>query len=78
MINEKDIRELLQDAFGLDVDRLSNDDCLFTGKILDSLNSVMLLAQLDSRFGVKISPLDLTLADIDTIKNIENTIKRLS
>lgn len=71
------IREILTTEFGLDCTGLSNEDPLFSSERLDSLNSLRLLFALEDAFGVSISPMDVSIEDIDTIEGIAASITRL-
>ncbi len=71
------IRRILGTEFGLDTEKLAGDTALFSRGLLDSLSSMKLLLALESAFGIKISPLDISLEDVDTIAEIEATVRRL-
>lgn len=77
MTLETDIRSILSADFGLDTEGLSSDEALFSSGLLDSLSSLRLLMSLESRFNVPISPLDVSLDDVDTIDKIAETVARL-
>ena len=74
---ETDIRNLLKREFGLDSSSLGTEDALFSSGLLDSLSSVNLLAVLETEFGVTISPLDVSIEDVDSIASVMRTIERL-
>jgi len=76
MANITEIRTLLETSFGLPPET-DPDAELFSSQLLSSLNSVQLLLQLEQSFGVTVSPLDVSIEDIDSIEKIEATIQRL-
>ena len=76
MIDAK-VREILGRDFGLD-GNLAADEKLFSSGKLDSLSSLNLLMSLEGEFGVKISPLDISIDDIDSIEQIAVTVDRLT
>ena len=81
LTSEKDlefqVRSLLTECFGLEKNYPSFSP-LFTSGNLDSLNSMVLIAELEKRFSISISPFDVTTDDIDNIDLIVATIKRSS
>ena len=70
------IREFLINDLGVRED-LSDGDALFSSGELDSLNSLQVLMFMQNEHGLKISPLDITIDDIDSVEKIEASIKRL-
>jgi acyl carrier protein len=74
---EAEIREVLVQEFGLDPDGLSDSEALFSTGRLDSLSSLKLLMSLEGKFGVSISPLDVSLEDVDSVDQIAATVTRL-
>ena len=77
MSTSETVRRILKDHLGLDTADLSGDDLLFSSGRLDSLNSLRLLMALEEEFGISISPLDVSLEDVDSIDKITATIDRL-
>lgn len=71
------IRSMMITKFGLhsDVDDAAS---LFSSGLLDSLMAVQLLVELEDEFGVKLSPLDVSLDDVDTIDAVVATVDRFS
>ncbi len=72
-----EITDILTSEFGIDVGDLAGDTPLFSSGLLDSLSSVRLLMALEGRFGLSISPLDVSIDDVDNIDQIEHTVSRL-
>lgn len=70
------VRTLLEQSFGLPPGTEA-EAALFSSQLLSSLNSVQLLMQIESDFGVTLSPLDVSIEDIDSIEKIAATIERL-
>lgn len=77
MALENDVRSVLDADFGVKVNELEDDTPIFSSGMLDSLGSVRLLLSLEDKFGVSISPLDVTLEDVDSIAKIAETVRRL-
>lgn len=77
MATKDDIRSILDKEFGLDTAALAGDAPIFSAGLLDSLSSLRLLMSLESTFGVPISPLDVSLDDVDTLDKITETVTRL-
>jgi D-alanine--poly(phosphoribitol) ligase subunit 2 len=77
MIKEEDIFEIFTNEFGVDISNLKKDDRLFSTGLLDSLSSVKLLTLLEEKFNITISPLDVSLEDVDQVSKIIETIDRL-
>ncbi len=77
MTVEENIRSILSAEFGLDAENIVADAPIFSAGLLDSLNSLRLLMQLEGHFGLSISPLDVSLDDVDSIAKIVETIERL-
>jgi len=74
---DTEIRELVVREFGLDAD-IANDAILFSSGLLDSLSAVHLLTLLEDNLGVVLSPLDVSLDDVDSIDAIVATVARFS
>ncbi len=71
------IRTYLSNEFGLDRDFPASAP-VFSSNVLDSLNSVQILIYLETELSRKISPLDVSLDDFDTIDRIVDTMERLA
>jgi acyl carrier protein len=74
---EEKIRMILTQEFGLTADGLGGDQPIFSSGLLDSLSSLRLVMSLEQNFGVRVSPLDISLDDVDTINSITATVTRL-
>ncbi len=68
---------ILADNFGLDAS-IDHDTPLFSSGLLDSLSSVRLLLLLEQSFEIKVSPLDVEIDDINSVKQIAATVERLN
>lgn len=71
------VKQVLHQEFGLQIDNLETDAPIFSSGLLDSLSSLRLVMSLERYFGVSVSPLDVSLEDVDTIDGICETIRRL-
>ena len=74
---EEKIRSILTTEFGLMADGLDSDHPIFSSGLLDSLSSLRLVMSLEHNFGVRVSPLDISLDDVNTINCIAATVMRL-
>jgi acyl carrier protein len=74
---EEKIRRILSREFGLMADSLELDQPIFSSGLLDSLSSLRLVMSLEKFFGVHVSPLDISLDDVNTINCITATVIRL-
>ena len=70
------VRLMLIEEFGLEED-LTTGTPLFSSNLLDSLNSLEVIALVEANMGIRISPLDVSLDDFDTVDRITATINRL-
>ena len=72
--------ELLQyiaDNFtGNSADAVNAETSLFQGQVLDSLNLVELITFVESRFGIKVSPSEVSIDNLDTVNRIAGFIER--
>ena len=79
-MSDDDLKEkvkiLIVEEFGLD-ENLAYDAALFSSDLLDSLNSLEVIALVETQLGVQISPLDVSLDDFDSVDRIAATIIRL-
>ena len=71
------VKQVLHQEFGLQINDLGADDPIFSSGLLDSLSSLRLVMSLEQYFGVSVSPLDVSLEDVDTVNGICETIQRL-
>jgi acyl carrier protein len=74
---EIQIRKLLSQEFGLPTEALASTAPIFSAGLLDSLSSIRLVLSLEQYFGIHVSPLDISLEDVDTIESIAGTVIRL-
>ncbi len=74
---EEKIRGILSSEFGLMADSLDADQPIFSSGLLDSLSSLRLVMSVEQNFGVRVSPLDISLDDVNTINCITATVIRL-
>jgi len=73
----KYLRQLSRLHFGLEAADIDGDAPLFSSGTLDSLSSLRLLMSLEGQFGLSISPLDVSLEDVDSVNKITETVARL-
>ena len=68
--------DLLQAEFGLNKDNLNADTKIFSDGILDSLSSLQLIMHIERMFSISVSPLDVSIDDIDTVDSMAALIDR--
>jgi acyl carrier protein/D-alanine--poly(phosphoribitol) ligase subunit 2 len=66
---EADITEYLRREIGVPPD-LPRDEPLFTSGVIDSFDLVHLLAFLRERYGLEISPLEVSLENFDSVARL--------
>ena len=70
---ETRVRGYLCDKVGLDP-AIESDDALFTSGTLDSMDFVGLVEFLESEFEIRLSPFEVGIEDVDSVKMISQTI----
>lgn len=56
--------------------KVSDDDLLWTNKILDSITIIELVVELESEYGIKIPMSDVVLENFEQVSLIANYIER--
>lgn len=62
----EDIRKFLSDTFSLPAAELKDETPLFSSGRLDSFHLIEMLGGLESTYGVKVSPGEVSLDNLDT------------
>ena len=62
--------ELLQEKVGADADQIDDETLLFSSNLLASFSMVDLMLFIEQRTETKMSPLDVTLDNLDSIARI--------
>ncbi len=78
--NVEDIILIVMDViapFAGDGVELDKDTLLLEEGIIDSLNTLQIISELERRFNIKISPLDLTFDDFKSCRSLANGIARV-
>jgi acyl carrier protein len=52
------------------------DTSLFQGQVLDSLNLVELITFVETRFGIKVAPSEVSIDNLDSVSRIVGFIQR--
>ncbi|MEZ4846504.1 MAG: acyl carrier protein [Bdellovibrionota bacterium] len=75
------IRTLVRDFFfnecGL-TDDFGDSDLLFSTGLVNSLNVIQLVVYLESNFGIKITPLDMSFENFDSVDLLESFVTKKS
>lgn len=66
-LTESDIIDVFQRELGLDTRGIDRSTPLFSAGLIDSFSLVSLLLFLETRSGITIQPMDVTLANFDSI-----------
>jgi len=65
-----ELRTWLGETFGLDATRLKDDEALFSSGQLDSFNFIELVSEFERLSRLRVSPLDLNLANFDSLEKM--------
>lgn len=77
MSKEDTIRQfILSDLLDNDTLQISNNDSLFQGGLLDSLNLIGLISFLEKSYMIRINPSEITIDNFDDIDRILALINR--
>ena len=64
------VLEFLQEKVGADADQIEDETLLFSSNLLDSFSMVDLMLFIEQQTETKMSPLDVTLDNLDSIARI--------
>lgn len=67
----------LDEDIGLDISNIKPDDLLFSTSIVDSFALVSLMTFIETEEGVRISPWDVNLENMDSIERILAFVEKL-
>lgn len=67
------LRDYLIKEVGLE-DSLADDQSIFVGGLLDSMDFVGLICFIEERFGFQLSPLEVAVEDVDTVSSMAQMI----
>lgn len=70
MIDESTLREILEADLGCDLDGIDSETLLFSSGVVDSFALVTLMMRLEQEARMRISPVDVTLENFDSIARI--------
>lgn len=77
MEHTDELLKYIADNFtGNSADAVNAETSLFQGQVLDSLNLVELITFVESRFGIKVSPSEVSIDNLDTVNRIAGFIER--
>ena len=75
------IRSIVRDFFfnecGL-TDDFNDSDLLFSTGLVNSLNVIQLVVYLEKNFGIKITPLDMSFENFDSVDLLESFVTKKS
>ena len=71
-----DIRQFLSATFSLPATELKDDSPLFSSGRLDSFHLIEMLGGLESTYGVKVSPGEVSLENLDTPQRMAEFLLR--
>lgn len=66
-----DLRSWLIESYGLDAQRVKDEEPLFSSGWLDSFNFIELVAEFERLSGCRVGPLELTLENFDSLAQID-------
>ncbi|MGH1486936.1 MAG: acyl carrier protein [Cellvibrionaceae bacterium] len=64
------VRDYISQNLGIDLNKVSNDDPLFSSGVIDSFALIELLAFLENDLGVEIDIADIDIDQLDTIDGL--------
>lgn len=70
MLDSDKIRVFLQQDLGLNVEAINKDSPLFSSGIIDSFALVSLMTMLEDEGGIRISPADVNVQNLDSIEKM--------
>ena len=73
---KKKIRIILREELGVSKEKIDDDTKIFSGGILDSLSSLSFIMQIEQYFGITLSPLDVSIDDIDSVNAAADLISK--
>ncbi|MEZ4629935.1 MAG: acyl carrier protein [Deinococcales bacterium] len=70
------IKTLISDETGIDVDEIDNNTALLSSGLVDSFAFVAVLSLIEFEYGIEFSPSELTIENFDTIDSIIELTKQ--
>lgn len=78
MLTQNDLIEFLETDLGVDTDGLDAETPLFSSQLVDSFALVTLMMFLEREAGIRISPADVNLDNMDTIGRMLRYVSRVA
>ena len=69
-MTEAQLRGILEDDLGCDLDGVSSESLLFSTGVVDSFTLVTLIMEIEKESGLKVGPGDVTLENFDSMDRI--------
>ena len=76
MLDEANLREIMEDELGIELEDVKNDSLLFSTGIVDSFALVTLMMHIENSTGIRVNPGDVTLENFDSIERILSFVTR--
>jgi acyl carrier protein len=77
VITEEKLTAFLEDDLGVDVSDIDADTLLFSSQVVDSFALVTLMMFLEKEAGIRISPADVNLDNMDSIARMIAYVARV-
>ena len=74
----EDLLAFIKDELAVDCSEILPDTPLFSSGLIDSFSLVSLMSFIEKEHGILIAPIDINLANFDTIQSILNYLERAS
>ena len=78
MLTPESLFDFLETDLGVDIDSVDSDTPLFSSQLVDSFALVTLMMFLERETGIRISPADVNLDNMDTIGRMIAYVSRAS
>ena len=69
-LTEGDLMQYLSQRQGLDLDQLDRGTVLFSDGLLDSFRMVEVITFVESKVGIRMTPSEITLDNLDSVQRI--------
>ncbi len=75
-LDTEDLMNFLRDELGVDTSDVDETTQLFSSGVIDSTALVLLITLIEERCQFQLSPMDVTLENLDSIERIQDFVAR--
>ena len=76
-VNAESILSFLEDDIGLDTSDIEAESLLFSSGIIDSFALINLITFIESEAGIRVSPADVNLDNLDSVSRIVAYVEKV-